>query len=464
MVTRMSDARFEALAMWCRNPAAHEALATCAGFATEDERAIGATYYMRPADSFAYVLLARDSLQRYQGFDNRGPFRSARAAEIAIREHLAAIEQGAPHEVPMRPDTRAGVNLFATFGGAKLNPKFINLRDRRNSSPARDLLGEIGRWVVDLDGNLVRDFQTTGFDARTWELYLFAAFTALGCGFDRSSAVPDFRLTRAGVKLFVEAVTANPTGEAVVDIKGAPPPAPEDYWAYIENDMPMKFGSPLLSKLRKRYWEHDDVAGHPFILAITDFHAPASMVWSRAGLSHYLYGVGVAISECDDKIVSALAKPIAAHVVGAKVVPSNFFGQEEARHVAAVMFSNAGTMAKFSRMGVLAGFGDPEVSLVRRGGFNDPTPGALEAIPFELNVEDPAHDEGWADEIEIYHNPNAAVPLDHYLFQGVTHYFEEDGELVWRGPAPRVLYSAMMSRAPRATEPPVGPTDDPDDS
>lgn len=34
------------------------------------------------------------------------------------------------------------------------------------------------------------------------------------------------------------------------------------------------------------------VSGKPFILAIADFQAPASMTWSREGLRGYLYGEG----------------------------------------------------------------------------------------------------------------------------------------------------------------------------
>jgi hypothetical protein len=31
-------------------------------------------------------------------------------------------------------------------------------------------------WYEDPDGNFIEQFQTTGFDARLWELYLFAMF------------------------------------------------------------------------------------------------------------------------------------------------------------------------------------------------------------------------------------------------------------------------------------------------
>lgn len=452
MVTRITEARFEARAMWCRNPGTRDELANLSFFSGDGDRIIGAVYYIRSVDRFAYVLLARDILGRYQAFDNRGIFSTARAAETAIQARLSNLEDQTTPEVPMRPDTRKGVDLFAPISGAKLNPKFVNLRDIRNTSAARELLREISPWVIDLDGNLVRDFQTTGFDARIWELYLLTAFTALDFGFDRTASVPDFRLIRGDAKVFVEAVTANATGGIEFDIKEMPPDPPEDYWHYIEHDMPQKFGSPLLSKMRKKYWEREDVAGNPFILAIADFHAPASMTWSRMALPCYLYGIGFEWRQAADGRKYPQAKQLGDHVVGRKVVPTNFFGQEDARHVSAVLFSNAGTMSKFNRMGVLAGFGDPEVSLVRSGGINDLTPGATMPIEFEMNIEDPNYKEGWADEMEIYHNPDALVRLPESLFPSITHFFiDKDGDLSWRSAdGSHILYSHTVSRAPKS--------------
>ena len=118
-----------------------------------------------------------------------------------------------------------------------------------------------------------------------------------------------------------------------------------------------------------------------------------------------------------------------------------FFWQPNTEHVSAVLFSNAGTISKFNRMGVRAGFGDRFVSLVRRGGLNDPSPGALDAIAFDLDIEHPDYEEDWADELCMYHNPNALLPIDEDLFPGITHYRIEEGEAIWRGPAPRVLFS-----------------------
>jgi hypothetical protein len=447
MVTRMTEERFEAFGMWCRGLGTREALANCSFFSADNERLIGAAYYIRKTDAFAYVLLARDAHGRFQAFANIGPHWSLRGAEAALIARLGDLEANQTPDVPMRQDTRVGVDLFATVAKARLNPKFVNLRDGRNPSAAREYLREMSRWVVDLDGNLVKDFQTTGFDSRTWELYLFAAFKSLDFGMDRSDAVPDFRLTKGEAKVFVEAVTANATGNVEFDITKPPPGPPEDFWRYIENEMPQKFGSPLRSKLKKRYWERNDVSGHPFVIAIADFHSPGSMIWSHTALPLYLYGIGVDIRYGKDGSKHGVERKAREHVVGGKVVPTNFFGQADTRHVSAILFSNAGTMAKFNRMGVLAGFGDPDVKLRRKGGFNDPTPGAFDEIPFEMNIEDPDYAERWADEIEIYHNPDAAVPLHEEIFEGTTQFFLEEGEFVWRGPSPRVLYSSTMSVA-----------------
>ena len=39
-------------------------------------------------------------------------------------------------------------------------------------------------YFQDVDGNFVQQFQSTGFDARLWELYLYALFTEQGYGFE----------------------------------------------------------------------------------------------------------------------------------------------------------------------------------------------------------------------------------------------------------------------------------------
>jgi hypothetical protein len=130
----MTEVRFEALAMWCRNPASRGVLASCGFFSAANERLIGASYYVKEADRFAFVLLARDAHGRYQAFANEGIFPSRRAADAAVLAALAGLADEETPEVPMRADTRVGVDLFAPIPGAKLNAKSLHLRDSRNQS------------------------------------------------------------------------------------------------------------------------------------------------------------------------------------------------------------------------------------------------------------------------------------------------------------------------------------------
>ena len=60
---------------------------------------------------------------------------------------------------------------------------------------------------------------------------------------------------------------------------------------YFDQYVPIKYGSALYSKLKKRYWELPHVEGNSLVLAIQDFHAPASMMWSSNALVEYLYGI-----------------------------------------------------------------------------------------------------------------------------------------------------------------------------
>jgi len=72
----------------------------------------------------------------------------------------------------------------------KLNPGFLKLVDQKGFSSAKEIIGELMHWYEDPDGNFIEQFQTTGFDARIWELYLFATFAELGYLVDRSKSAP----------------------------------------------------------------------------------------------------------------------------------------------------------------------------------------------------------------------------------------------------------------------------------
>lgn len=53
---------------------------------------------------------------------------------------------------------------------------------------------------VDIDGNFVEQFQSTGFDARLWELYLNTYLNEEQFFFDREYNAPDFIVRKSGKK------------------------------------------------------------------------------------------------------------------------------------------------------------------------------------------------------------------------------------------------------------------------
>ena len=92
----------------------------------------------------------------------------------------------------------------------RLHPNFEQLRTWPGNGPARWILDDLFQSFPDPDGNFLEQFQTTGYDARYFELYLFAYFSRSGFAVDRSRPAPDFLVSREGLTVAVEATTVNP--------------------------------------------------------------------------------------------------------------------------------------------------------------------------------------------------------------------------------------------------------------
>ena len=74
------------------------------------------------------------------------------------------------------------------------------------------MIREVFGSYTDLDGNFVEQFQTTGFDARIWELYLHAYLIDSDFSI-QPSVSPDYVVSKLGSTVAIEAVTSNPTQE-----------------------------------------------------------------------------------------------------------------------------------------------------------------------------------------------------------------------------------------------------------
>jgi hypothetical protein len=302
---------------------------------------------------------------------------------------------------PLRPETT-------------LHPNFVSLRDSHMSAPARGMMARICEDFVDPDGNFVEQFQTLGFDARTFEMFLYAMFRESGHVVDRSHARPDFGLARDGIRAWVEAVTVGQPPTGVIQPYRIFPELrdTDQQQEYLRNETVIRFGSPLYTKLRRRYWELPHVAGQPLVLAIQSFHGAGSLAISSSPLATYLFGLdGKWFHDAAGNLVIT-NEPVVEHRLGLKRIPSGFFAQPDTENISAVLFSNTGTHAKFNRMGQQGAFRSPGLRMLRWGTCHRHDPNATIPAPFLMEVGDP--DEGqetWREGTVLIRNPNALHPL-----------------------------------------------------
>jgi hypothetical protein len=392
----ISKVRFDALGSYCRDPPASVLAIELAWLATADERVL-ATLMVDTDGEFSAVVLAPDVKERYRWVAGTGYFSTPEEAIADLQLKVDDLLPRLDDERSQGDEVGSPVDfLTPVHPTERLNPDFVTLTTKEGYSPARGIVEPMMRWHEDADGNFVEQFQTTGYDARIWELYLFAALGEAGYKLDRSFPAPDLVARGLEGEFCLEATTIQPT----TDSSGQRVPGPsaetdEEMLAYVREYLPIRYAGPLMTKLKKRYWEEAHVAGKPLLFAIQDFHDPTSMTWSRSGLPTYLYGyVHDPKREADGSLTITPTK-VKTHRWEAKQVPSGFFGLPGAENVSAVLFNSSGTIAKFNRMGVIAGFGSEEVVLIRQGMAIDPDLNASEADAFVHVVNQEYMESGW---------------------------------------------------------------------
>ena len=433
MMKQISLLRFNALAGYARHPISRIMAEEIGWFEHESGSVVGTVIRDRQDGDFGAIVMAQDRKLRFRAV-NMSEFYPTYDEALEHFERVmnssAAVANPDDH---YQGDERGSPVDFFEYSRPRdqLHPDFIKLAEDKRYSPARQIVEPMMRWYEDSDGNFVEQFQTTGFDQRIWELYLFATFIEMGLKLDRSNSIPDFQcLSFLGVRFSVEAVTVGPTSKGRQII---PPPSidsPDEMAEFLKNYMPIKFGSALFSKLCKKYWTRDNVAGTPFLIAIEDFSATGSMIYTRSALQRYLFGYEHEWEKGPDRTLKITPRRIKEHVWGTKKIPSGFFRLPEAENVSAVIFSNSGTISKFNRMGVLGGFGSGRVRIVREGTRFNHDPIAPEPKYFRNVVNAPDYRECWAEGLEVFHNPNALHPLPEEVLPSAAHiYLQRDGQV-----------------------------------
>lgn len=429
----ISRIRFEALAAYCRQPEALLTATEVRWFEAHNEAILVVVIQDSTDADYSAMLLAKDLKERYR-WVHMTPFVETVEEAIALAPDLVReVYENLEKERAQGDDKGKPMDFFTpVVRSEKLNHDFRIVSTLEGYSPAVELMKPMMRWYEDADGNFVEQFQTTGFDTRLWELYLFATLVETGYAFDKSFPMPDFHARNAFGTICIEATTVNPSrnnhGELV-----PPPPidTPEQLELFQREYMPIRYAGPLTAKLAKKYWVRENVEGCPLVFAIQDFHARRSMVISRTALPIYLYGMAWDWTRDKDGKLIITPKKVAAHIWGSKSVPSGFFTLPDSENVSAVISNASATISKFNRMGVLAGFGSKRVRLVREGTAASSDPNSEKPVHFVHEVNSQDYSETWVEGMDVYHNPHAKHPLHPEMLPGAAHHWlQEDGQLV----------------------------------
>jgi hypothetical protein len=373
-----------------------------AWFEAYDKKIVAAVTYDKIDGDYGFVILGRDKRKIFRAIDISPTFsRTQRKAKFLLFESLKKYEDDGL-TIYDQGDEKTLPNefLIPQVDKEKLHPYFPILVNQRGHQAASQIIQEIVYSFYDVDGNFIKDFQTTGFDGRLWELYLHVYLYSAGFSIDKSYNAPDFMVSYWGEDYAIEAVTVNKSEK----FDEPSPKNPQEAFMLSRDYMPIKFGSSLTSKLNKRYWEKEHVKGKPLILAIHDYHKAStieslgSMTWSRNALVDYLYGTRMKYEiDANGKIILQLIKTedgvepeletITHHKWKGKEIPSNFFALPEAENISAVLFSNNATIATFNRMGTLAGLGEGDTTIFRTSQLYNPDPHSTEPIIITSNIK-----------------------------------------------------------------------------
>ncbi len=435
MVSAISLYRYNALAGYSRKPSTFLFSEEAEWYEHSSGRLLGALILDLIDEDFGGVVMARDARGRFRCVEVTDFHDDIEQARRLLFDGLEKVSASPDTEFEQGDEKGVPPEIFTPVVPVeRLSPAFLRLAQGEGFSPARALIEEMMHFFEDVDGNFVEQFQTTAFDARFSELYLFALLAEQRMIFDRSYHAPDFVCEGLDGNLFIESVTVNPSRRGDIIVEPEVPKDPHELKRYLTDYMPMKWGSPLFDKLKKRYWELDHVRGKPIVLAIQDFHAPRVMTFTGSTLLPYLYGrTFTAIYDYAGRL-HVSSHRITEHRWADKVIPSGFFYLPGAENVSAVIHNPTATISKFNRMGWLAKLGSSHVKMVRFGTAYRHDRNAAFPETYIQRLDEAGYTETWDEGLNVYHNPNALIPLAGNLFTGATHHLLDGDRIVSLSP------------------------------
>jgi len=175
----ISETRFNAIAGYARKAMAPAMANELEFFELDNGRIVGMLIQDRTDQDYFGAVFAADALKRMRSVRMTAFVDTPNAARALLQTEMAIAGQAPPSEFYQGDEEGEPIDFLAPVTSKQpLNPDFEKFISQEGYSPARDIISLMMHWYEDADGNFVEQFQTTGFDQRIWELYLFAAFRA----------------------------------------------------------------------------------------------------------------------------------------------------------------------------------------------------------------------------------------------------------------------------------------------
>jgi len=185
---------------------------------------VGVVVRHKEDQDFAGVVMGRDALNRFRCINLTMYHDTAEEIVQRIKKIFEDDAASADSNYVQGDERGKPINFFMpVVATERFHQIFKTLITENKYSPALGIMSSMMHYYEDKDGNFVEQFQTTGFDARLWELYLFAAFTEQHYTFNNEYQAPDFLCAGPFGTFFAEAVTVNPTIENGLNKESGPP-------------------------------------------------------------------------------------------------------------------------------------------------------------------------------------------------------------------------------------------------
>ncbi|MYE07887.1 MAG: hypothetical protein F4X95_03965 [Oligoflexia bacterium] len=364
------------------------------------------------------IILGQDEDLRYRCVDLSCNFPSKQLAEKEVRQKLDYWTKQPRSAFLQEDDSGDSLDFLTplkTIPREKLNSYFKKLVFDDDHLSAKQLISYLMRYYRTRDIGVIGQFQTDGFHSRIWELYLYAMLSEIGFSFEQvnSNKPIDFLCQNQNGKIAIEATVINPrNSNQVYRI------SPEEYKEYYSknfDDICIKIYNALTKKLTKKYWEY--YKNIPLVIALQDFHYPFSSQLLVSPLMSFLYGQKLTQESGIYKLYN-----IEEHKGDKKTKESNFWSFPDSENVSAVICNTQGTLPKFNRMGIVAGFKySSDITISRSVTFIEKGDCSKIKTTEWLDIKHNDYSETWTEGLNVFHNPKARVPLDMNFFPNAHH-------------------------------------------